>query len=166
MVKAYERIFGSGPLLLALTIILLVAAVRLQHLVWLPLLPWSASICLGLAGLVLILGGVSLIWSLRTLPLTERGRRLVTEGPYQYVRHPLYSTMFLSLGLAAFFVTRTFWVLVAIGSLFALAHLLVRREEAFMERCFGEAWRTYARRTPRFFPRWRPRKRNDEAMGP
>lgn len=158
MAKAYERIFGSGPLLLALTIILLATAVRLQQLIWLPPLPWPAPVCWGLAGLALALGGASLVWSLRALPLKERGRKLVTEGPYRYVRHPLYSTMFLSLGLAVFFVTRTFWVLVAVGCLFALACLLVRREEAFMERCFGEAWRAYARRTPRFFPQWRPRK--------
>jgi protein-S-isoprenylcysteine O-methyltransferase Ste14 len=56
-------------------------------------------------------------------------------------------------GLAAFFVTQTFLVLIAIVLMILVGYVVVGSEEKLMEQRFGQAWRDYARRTPRFFPR-------------
>jgi len=94
-------------------------------------------------------------WSMRALPLAERGKHLVTAGPYRYVRHPLYSTFFL-FGLAALVIAQTYLVLVALILLYLIAQVVIRYEEGLMERQFGQEWREYAKKTPRFFPRlWR-----------
>lgn len=85
---------------------------------------------------------------------THDDHKLVTAGPYRWIRHPLYTagaTMFAGLGLLA-----ASWFLVA-GA--ALALLLVRLrlplEEAELEARFGQRYRDYARRTGRFLPRLR-----------
>jgi protein-S-isoprenylcysteine O-methyltransferase Ste14 len=151
----YQRVFGAGPLLLALSIGLMAGAIYLQNLTNLPrpTLSWPLRLVLaiGMLAAVLVMG----LWSVQALPLTERGKRLVASGPYRYVRHPLYSSLLL-LGLANFFVAETYFILVALILLYVIAHAVVRYEEGLMERQFGQEWRAYAKRTPRFFPRlWR-----------
>jgi protein-S-isoprenylcysteine O-methyltransferase Ste14 len=152
---AYQRIFGSGPVLLALSLSLIVGAIYLQKLVNLPGLSLNWPLRGLLAAGVLAVGVSVALWAFRALPLVERGQHLVTSGPYRYVRHPLYSTVML-FGLAAFVVAQSYLVLGAVLLQYLAAHLIVGYEEGLMERQFGQAWREYTRRTPRFFPRpWR-----------
>ncbi len=79
---------------------------------------------------------------------------LVTNGLYAWVRHPQYSGLFLiTVGLLIQWptiVTLVTWPIL----LFMYARL-ARREEAEMERQFGDAYRAYATRVPRFIPRLR-----------
>jgi protein-S-isoprenylcysteine O-methyltransferase Ste14 len=84
----------------------------------------------------------------------KKGHRLVTGGPYSYVRHPLYTALFVGylgtlLALQSYTLVAWFPVFVASYVLFA------REEESVMERGFGEAYRAYCRRTGMFLPTWR-----------
>ncbi|MBI3952117.1 MAG: isoprenylcysteine carboxylmethyltransferase family protein [Acidobacteria bacterium] len=156
----YQRMFGSGPLLLLLVLVLIVGAVELQKITGLPRPELSLPLRLGLTGVVLVVGGTVIIQCFRTLSLRKRGRELVTTGPYHYVRHPLYTAVFLTAGLAVFFITQTYFALLAIAFMFLAGHISVRSEERRMEQHFGQAWRDYAQRTPRFFPRPMSRQGN------
>lgn len=151
----YQRIFGAGPALLVVTATLIIGAIELQKLTQWPRLELGLWLRLGLTGLTLVIGGAVIIWSLRSLSIQQRGRELVTTGPYRYVRHPLYAAVLVAGGLAAFFLTQSFLVLMAMVLMILIGHLMVRSEEKRMEQHFGQAWREYARRTPRFFPRLR-----------
>ena len=79
---------------------------------------------------------------------------LVTEGPYRWVQHPMYSAAFILL-VATTLLTAS-WV-VAVGGAGGCALLAVRSrlEERRMEEKFGAAYRAYQRRTGRFVPRFR-----------
>lgn len=116
---------------------------------------WQSAFTLRLvlAGFVAVIGISIIIWSFGTLSLRQRGRQLVTTGPYQYVRHPLYSVLLWGPHLLVFLLTGAWLALLAIGLMFVAGHLLVRHEEKLMEQVFGVTWREYARRTPRFLPR-------------
>jgi protein-S-isoprenylcysteine O-methyltransferase Ste14 len=75
---------------------------------------------------------------------------LVTDGPYRVTRNPIYLGLFafyLGLGVLA----DTFWI-VALGvPLFlVLRYGVVAREEAYLERRFGEAYRRYCGRVRRW----------------
>jgi protein-S-isoprenylcysteine O-methyltransferase Ste14 len=91
-----------------------------------------------------------------TTVTTRAEHTLVTRGPYRWVRHPLYTlglTLFLSLALIS-----ASWLLAAgIG----LAYVFVLRrtpiEEAKLAERFGEAYRSYQRRTGPYLPRIRLR---------
>lgn len=80
--------------------------------------------------------------------------RLVTEGVYSRIRHPLYLS---NAGVGYAFVVLHFgFALVALAfvvALFAFEYLLSRMEDRYLENRFGEEWRTWAAETPAFFPR-------------
>lgn len=76
---------------------------------------------------------------------------LVTEGPYKYIRHPMYS--FSVLSFMGFSLLTANWF-IGITGLVALIFLAVRTpiEESKLEEAFGEAYREYAKNTARFIP--------------
>ena len=83
---------------------------------------------------------------------TRRQHTLVTDGPYRWVRHPLYTvgtTFFLAFALMA-----DSWLIAILAALaFVLLAVRTRSEEAHLIGRFGDAYRSYMRRTGRFFPR-------------
>jgi len=107
---------------------------------------------LGGLGLLLLLSAAGgRIWAALYIA-GRKDRELVVDGPYSLVRNPLYFFSclgFLGVGLAFESVTLALWM----GLVFCLGHLPeVRREEAKLERLFGERYRAYRRRVPGFLP--------------
>jgi protein-S-isoprenylcysteine O-methyltransferase Ste14 len=87
---------------------------------------------------------------------------LVTEGPYRWVRHPMYTTMFV-FGGGLLLLTAN-WIIGGPMLVAAVAVVLLRvdREEAVMIEQFGDEYREYMEHTGRFLPRlvgWRKRTR-------
>ncbi|GAB4428983.1 MAG: hypothetical protein OHK0015_12400 [Chloroflexi bacterium OHK40] len=112
---------------------------------------------LGAAGMIIAIPLAT--WALRSIGTnispshaTREGHQLITHGPYRWVRHPLYSVgILLCISLT---LLTALWTL-GVGMLIPLAVLLWRtpREEARLIETFGDEYRTYMRRTGRFFPR-------------
>ena len=89
-------------------------------------------------------------WSI-TLEVREE-HRLITEGVYRRIRHPMYSALVLYGAAHALVIPN--WVagpsnLVAFAVLFALR---VRAEERMMLEQFGDEYRAYIARTKRLVP--------------
>jgi protein-S-isoprenylcysteine O-methyltransferase Ste14 len=89
-------------------------------------------------------------WSI-SLDVRE-GHRLVTDGIYRHVRHPMYTAFWLWAVAQAFLLPN--WVsgisgLVGFGTLYCFR---VSREERLMLEAFGEAYRDYMARTARLIP--------------
>lgn len=93
----------------------------------------------------------------------EKGKRLAQDGPYRFLRHPLYEGSFvmaLGLCIAGTGSSRP-WHGFALWCVFLFLFLWiypkrVREEEISLEKYFGDAWREYARGTFRYLPRLRP----------
>lgn len=88
------------------------------------------------------------------MPLERRASQtLVTAGPYRWVRHPLYTTLFLWAG--AYFLIAANW---AVGlpwfTLALAAASLAPSEEVRLVERFGATYLAYQARTGRFLPRW------------
>jgi protein-S-isoprenylcysteine O-methyltransferase Ste14 len=75
---------------------------------------------------------------------------LVTEGVFERTRNPLYVGVSAALcGIAVIFALD--WVLLLIIPSFAVLHFaVVRREEQYLERKFGDAYQRYKERVPRY----------------
>jgi protein-S-isoprenylcysteine O-methyltransferase Ste14 len=89
-------------------------------------------------------------WSL-SLEVRE-GHRLVTEGIYRHVRHPMYTAFWLWAVAQALLLPN--WIagfsgLIGFGTLYVFR---VRSEERLMLDTFGEAYRAYMSRTARLIP--------------
>lgn len=84
--------------------------------------------------------------------VTRQNHQLVTDGPYKFVRHPLY-TVGTALMLAIAMLTGLWWV--GVGMLIAFVALWLRtsKEEAWLIETFGDAYRDYMKRTGRFLPK-------------
>ncbi|WKB53758.1 protein-S-isoprenylcysteine O-methyltransferase [Eleftheria terrae] len=81
--------------------------------------------------------------------------RLVSQGVYRRLRHPMYASIWL-FALAQPLLVQN-WVAgaLAIPGFALLYFLRVPREEELMLETFGEDYRDYMRRTGRVLPRWR-----------
>jgi len=79
---------------------------------------------------------------------------IVDRGPYSISRNPLYVFSFVgAFGMGAQSGSVTIALLFVLVALLVFS-LTVGREEAFLEREFGTAYRVYKARTPRFWPRF------------
>ncbi len=86
----------------------------------------------------------------------EADHRLVTSGPYAWIRHPAYTAILL-FNLAAAFVFLHALLFVNFLIVLAIANYRARLEEGLLasEEVFGSGYRGYMARTGRFLPRLR-----------
>jgi protein-S-isoprenylcysteine O-methyltransferase Ste14 len=99
----------------------------------------------------LIFGGFILLASAwQVLYEAQRERKLATNGPYGYVRHPQYMG-FILIMLGFLFQWPTLLTLVMFPILVVMYVRLTRREEREVMKEFGEAYARYAANTPGFF---------------
>ncbi|KAH7927993.1 ICMT-domain-containing protein, partial [Leucogyrophana mollusca] len=128
---------------------------------------------------IAILGSIARIWAIRTLGRhftfelsIKKDHKLVTDGPYSFVRHPSYTAGMLgSVGLMILhaspgsFVRACGWLESWVGKtlvaswvapfiiVFALIFARSRSEDGILRAHFGEEWDRYAERTRyRLFP--------------
>ena len=106
---------------------------------------------------LLCVGGVYWLFSsigsgITPTSATRREHKLVTNGPYRWVRHPLYtvgSSMFVAFGMMA-----DNWFIAGLGILtFILMAIRTPKEEANLIEKFGDEYREYMKRTGRFLPK-------------
>ena len=89
-------------------------------------------------------------WSLAARVL--EGHRLITRGPYNIVRNPIYTGMFGML-LATGLVTSHWIGLATAIVVFAVGTAVrVRSEEKLLREAFGEEFEAYARKVPAVVP--------------
>jgi protein-S-isoprenylcysteine O-methyltransferase Ste14 len=84
--------------------------------------------------------------------LTKRQHRLVTTGPYRWVRHPLYTVgiaLFLAIALMA---ANWFILLWSVVALVAVRLVVIPREEAQLVARFGDDYRRYRSGTGSLLP--------------
>jgi protein-S-isoprenylcysteine O-methyltransferase Ste14 len=82
--------------------------------------------------------------------------RLVADGPYRYLRNPLYfGNILLALGMGLLASRIGYLLIVAGMTLFN--YRLILREEADLLQSRGESYRRYLDAVPRLFPFLRPR---------
>jgi protein-S-isoprenylcysteine O-methyltransferase Ste14 len=111
------------------------------------------TILLSIGSVWLVLSGVRALgrqWNV-TAQLVD-DHRLVKNGVYAVVRHPIYAGMLgmmISTGLA---LSVPVWILIA-GALASFGtHLRIRSEEALLREAFGEMYEEYAREVPALVP--------------
>ena len=119
--------------------------------------PRAVGLILLLAGAAFTLASIFLMgraWRIGIDP--ENTSELAEEGPYRWIRHPIYAGMLLMLVGNVLVVpdpaVETAAVLTALG-----VALQARREEQHLLRVFGDRYARYAKRTGAFVPRfaWR-----------
>lgn len=108
--------------------------------------------------LLVVIGELSRIYSVGFIGSISRtrsqstGQRLISDGPFAYVRNPLYVANFLiTLGFTIF--GGRLWLTALTVFLFAVQYFfIVAYEENLLVAKFGEEYEDYRMRVPRWIP--------------
>ncbi len=106
------------------------------------------GVIVGLLGLTLCLAGISAFRSGSKVLCLKAGK-LTVSGPYRWSRNPQYLGWLLFL-LGFALNDWSLWCLAALIVVAASLHLLVLIEEEHLRRVFGEPYREFCRRIPRY----------------
>ena len=137
-------------------VVAVVAGLALNWLMPLPFVP--AAVPAGWLGAMVFALALALVaWVIATIsragsnvPTNRPITTIVDTGPYHFARNPIYLGLVLGLiGLAIAF--NSVWLLLALVP-FALVirYGVVAREEAYLERKFGDVYRGYRARVRRW----------------
>jgi protein-S-isoprenylcysteine O-methyltransferase Ste14 len=80
------------------------------------------------------------------------GHTLIQDGPYRFVRNPIYTGMFGMLVATGLAVTQWIPLLVAIVLFAVGTWIRVRSEERLLREAFGSEFEAYARKVPALIP--------------
>lgn len=80
------------------------------------------------------------------------GHLLIQGGLYNLIRHPMYfGTLLIGIGLVM--VIFVWWVLPIFFIIYLSIYLpQIKREEASLYKRFGDEYKSYCRKTPKYFP--------------
>lgn len=123
---------------------------------------WSTLLGIGETGMLIsMLFGYALLFfgiglfmqGWRELYRAKKQNRLVTDGLYAYVRHPQYTGLLVGLFGEGVIHWPTVFSITVYPIIVVAYVMLALREERQVLKEFGEEYRVYAARVPRFFPR-------------
>jgi protein-S-isoprenylcysteine O-methyltransferase Ste14 len=129
---------------------------------WLMPLGWIAglepSVRIGIGAVIALSGLVTTSAGRRALikhgtnvsPL-QPATQLVTDGVFGHTRNPLYVGGSIALCGVALIFDLDWILLLIVPSCIFLHFAVVRREERYLEQKFGDAYRHYKARVPRYF---------------
>ena len=151
-----KNLLGVGLYLLVIGLLLEALTLFMQQWLSFPIsLIVEIQIALTILCVVCCIAGV--VWFNATLNLIKTfllngEHKLITNGPFNYVRHPLYATLLVTLPplMIIWFTDLLFllpWVLI-----YFAAYYLVMVEEQCLLKTFGEDYQIYQQYVPALIP--------------
>jgi len=128
---------------------------------WLSFASLSLPLWLRWAGVgIALIGFVLLQWSQVTLgkswsdrPRMMKDQRLITDGPYHFIRHPIYTAFIFILGSTLLISSNWFIGLAWVGMTILEVISRIDFEESLMLEYFGEHYQEYMKKTGRLLPK-------------
>ena len=88
--------------------------------------------------------------------MTQHSEALVADGPYRYVRNPLYLANLPLIAGVGSMASRLGWMVMVLG-MWLFMYRLILREENGLRQTQGESFRAYLKAVPRLWPALTPR---------
>ncbi len=123
--------------------------------------PLSAKALVEAAAVALLMAATVwlFVWASRTMgrnwsivARTRGDHALVTAGPFAWIRHPIYTAMFLMMIAMAIGLGHVARLLIAVPVYALGTAIRVRIEERLLRTAFSSAYEEYANRVKRFIP--------------
>lgn len=120
--------------------------------------PWLVAWRLWPLGAALVAAGLGIaLWAVLTfrshgtaVDPTHPATALVQSGPYRYTRNPIYSSLSAAVAGVAMITGNVWFVPLLVLVHIVLHYGVIQREERYLERKFGNAYRDYRRRVHRW----------------
>ncbi len=141
---------------------LVVAVLILAHPNWGS---FAAGSVIAVLGEAIRFWGVSVAGGATRTTSGVGGDILITNGPFAFVRNPLYLGNFIiTLGLSILAWAWMPWLLLIVVGLFSVQYsLIISLEEQHLRQRFGSAYEHYLQHVPRILPRITPYERRGTA---
>jgi protein-S-isoprenylcysteine O-methyltransferase Ste14 len=116
-----------------------------------PAVRWGGPLLFGLGMALVFWSGIALGRLYSQDVTLQEDHRLVTTGPYRWVRHPRYAGgILIGFGLSLTF--GSWYGIIGTVLFIGVIMLRIQDEERLMEDAFGPEWEAYRARTPRLIP--------------
>ena len=129
-------------------ILMLIAGAGLRMALPLSLLPDQVAWIAG--PIIVVLSFVFFFWAVLTMrggggsiPTGDPTEVILSNGPYQFCRNPIYVSMITLLIGVGVWANRLWFVGFAVVAVFLLSWGVISREEAYLTRKFGEGYTSY-----------------------
>ncbi len=148
-----NRIFGSGPLCVITTFIVIILAYYIDIWQQTPKIPIPNFLSSTLFIIATLLTLILAIWSFISLPVKTRGKKLVTSGAFKHIRHPVYASFldFFVFGLGLYL--KSYSIIVAGILALIICAFIVESEEKYLLELFGKEFDDYKKITKKFIPK-------------
>ena len=156
ILKEFKNLIGVGLPLLFVGLLLETIAIIVRRWISLPI-PLTINIQIILTIPCILVSCLGLIWFYCSLNLVKihilgGEKELITSGPFNYVRHPLYSSLLMGLPplLMIWYADLLFiipWLLI-----FIISHRIVQLEERDLINTFGDDYKNYKKYVPALIP--------------
>jgi protein-S-isoprenylcysteine O-methyltransferase Ste14 len=148
-------VIARPPLLFLAALLLGLASDRLLPLPFTvpdgDLVHWMIAGSLMLIGLALAAAGIRNFLQAGTpVPTNAPTRALVTSGIHSWTRNPIYLGMFLIYGGIGVAAQSPWTLILTLPLAITIRYGVVAREEAYLERRFGDTYRDYKARVRRW----------------
>ncbi len=137
---------GSGEKIMLLALPFVIVGLFLNIMVPSVFRVGGPGTTLRVISLILLIAGVTIwIWSVALVLIKVPQKKLITNGPYALVKHPIYTSVaWLALPSAGFLLNT--WLGAAIGIVVYIgSKIYAPEEEKALSKVFGPAWDEYLR---------------------
>ena len=151
-----KNLFGVGIHLLIIGILVESLTIAIHQKISYPIpIALGLQIVLTVPCILCLISGM--VWFNKTLKLVKihiggGQNKLVTDGPFNYVRHPLYATLLISLPPLMIIWYADILFIVPWLLMFVISHYLIMKEELGLVRIFGEEYKNYIQYVPGLIP--------------
>ena len=152
--KAFKINFGVGPIGTLFSIIVWMAALAIEKAANIPSMSIHPALRVGL--IIMFVVDALYLWIGSNYQLRRKGsgNRLVSKGPYQYIRHPIYSIFIYSLTGLLSMVFRSWTLIISVIPINLFWSWIVTFEESEMLKKFGGKYQEFIEKTGQFLPSW------------
>jgi len=163
--EQFWHFFAIGPFGIILTVLIWFIVISIENLLKVPQMiihPVLRTILLSIFmvdTLYLLIGGNY------HLMKSGHGENIAKKGPYQFIRHPIYSVWIFSFTGIVAMVFYSWGIIISVIPISISWSWLVQREETEMLNKFGDEYKAYIEQTGQFLPSWRAMKDSAEGKG-
>jgi protein-S-isoprenylcysteine O-methyltransferase Ste14 len=157
-----RQFFGIGPFGVIITILIWFVVHYFELVLKLPEMAISPTFRIVLMAVFMSDALYLLIGGNYYLGKSGRGKEIARQGPFQFIRHPIYSVWIFSFTGILAMIFNSWGLIISVVPIAIIWSWLVQREEADMINKFGNDYKVYMEQTGQFLPSWKALKESPE----
>ena len=154
------RFFGIGPFGVIITILIWFVVHYFEIILKIPKMMIHPVFRIVLMTIFMTDALYLLIGGNYYLGKSGRGKEIAKHGPFQFIRHPIYSVWIFSFTGILAMIFYSWGLIISAIPISLVWSWLVQREETEMLGRFGSEYISYMEQTGQFLPSWKAMKEN------